>query len=301
MVERMPDLGLHLRHGSAGALSPLVFFALALVAIMFLSPAPAAQADSISVYSYQVEEEYTIEVNEVGDAKCTDVLTYDPGFFNKQGFNFEHYPFLISRRYCQPCDIREIENFQSSVDNAKASITITFDQPGKAYNQGTAWEMYGLYSEPKFEVEGKQVFEEESTVNSEFTLWQNLEFKTTTFVKLPDGAENVHWDSDKNALVWVLPYSPPDLSNATVFGRNQAVFFPVAAVLILAGLAGTTIVFLQRRRPAMATAAAPVAGPGEAPAESSPARFCRHCGENLRGDDSHFCPMCGKRRDNSLE
>jgi len=130
-------------------LAVLAALAAALVTLWGLAPSPA-QADGIAVYSYQVQEEYTITVDELGNAACKDILVYDASFFNKQGYQFDHYPFLLSRRYCEPCDIREIENFNADIDTQTATVTITFDQPGKAYNQGTAWEMYGFLSEPKF-------------------------------------------------------------------------------------------------------------------------------------------------------
>lgn len=287
----------------------------ALAATCALAP-PPAQADGIMVYSYQVEEEYTIEIDELGNAVCKDVLVYDPSFFNKQGYQFEHYPFLLSRRYCEPCDIREIENFNADINTQTATITITFDQPGRAYNQGATWELYGFYSEPKFEVDGAQVFEEESSINSEFTLWQDLEFKTTTFVKLPAAAQNVHYRADRNALVWELPYVP--VSTAAFLGRHQGWFIPAGAVLLVLGLAGLSVLALRFRRlghgiARSETGVAAKAWPQgedapEAPSLAAQARplelekagdptrrpkFCANCGEGLELPDIHFCPYCG--------
>lgn len=255
-----------------------------------LAWAPAARADSIYVYSYDVEEEYRIRVDEVGNAACTDLLTYDRSFFNKAGFNFDHYPFLLSRRYCEPADIREIENFNADIDTSAATITVTFDRPGEAYNEGTHWIMYGFYSEPRFEVDGQQVFQEESTVNNEFTLWEDLEFKTTTYVRLPEGTRNVRYDTDKHALTWELPYL--SASGGSFLARNSGIFIPLSAVLIAAGLAIALVSLLRRPRPAPAVTVALV--PPGVPEGQGPSLYCRYCGGNLRGQDSRFCPMCGR-------
>lgn len=321
MVARATLGCLHRRQQSAAARRSrarlLVMVAAALVATVALgglAPTPA-QAGGITVYSYQVQEEYTITVDELGNAACKDVLIYDPSFFNKQGYQFEHYPFLLSRRYCDPCDIREIENFDADIDTKTATITITFDQPGKAYNQGAAWEMYGFFSKPKFEVDGAQVFEEESSVNSEFTLWQDLQFKTTTFVRLPAGAQNVRYRDDKHALVWELPYMPAN--TASFVGRHQGLFVPLGFILLAAGLAGAALLMLRYRAravegtivdtgPLVAGASQLGATPEatslttrstprelEQPVRHGQARFCANCGEELQQHQGHYCPYCG--------
>ena len=88
-------------------------------------------------------------------------------------------------------------------------MTLTFDEPGFAYNMGSYW-MAPFFSEgPKFELDGANVFEQESTVSNEFTPWQDADFKTTTHLALPAAASNVRWDETKEAMLYDVACVPP--------------------------------------------------------------------------------------------
>ncbi len=108
------------------------------------------------------------------------MLTYDREVFDSQGAAFEEYPFLLSRRYRASSDVDEIQDFHAELDKADATVTLTFREVGRAYNMGDHWVMYGFETEPSSGTGREVVIEEESTENSDYTLWEDLDFKTTT-------------------------------------------------------------------------------------------------------------------------
>lgn len=230
---------------------------LGLLAALLSPPlAGSAAADEVTSYSYDVTETFTITLNDKGDATCKDVLKYDASFFNTRGFDFEKYPFLLSRRYRAQAAADEITAFNADLDRETSTVTLTFKEPGRAYNMGTHWTLFGFPDKPDFTVDGKQVFVSESSVNSDYTLWQDLEFKTTTYVKLPAGATNVRWNKADKALFYELAYTPPDQGNT--LQRNQALFIPLFAVLALGSLAvGAYAIIRGRRLPAVQAAGLP--------------------------------------------
>ncbi len=299
-----------------------------------LLPAAAAWANEVSPHSYDVEEEFTITLDAEGDAQYKDVLKYDAEFFNTNGFDFEKYPFLLSRRYKARAAVDEIQDFRADLDRQNATVTLTFGQRGRAYNMGDHWTVYGFGQKPDFAAEGQRVFQEESTVNSDYTLWQDLEFKTTTRVKLPAGATNVRWSKADEALLYDLAYVAPARGN--ILQRNQTVFIVLFAVLAAAALVvGAVAVTAARRGPVAAWAGAgatevTATATPDAAAENTPvkatttasatvdaaavlpagdtaevappasanaprAHFCRHCGAPLKHSDCRFCPDCGGR------
>jgi hypothetical protein len=293
-----------------------IILALIVAAALTLLLAGTALADNVQVHKYGVEETFTIELNAVGDAHFTDVLKYDPAFFNNQGVNFDKYPFLLSRRYKSSMDTGEIANFAPQLDKITGTVTLAFDQTGRAYNEGNNWVVYGFAKAPKFDVQGKQVFEEETTVNSDFTLWQDLDFKTTTYVQLPAGASNVKYDQTKKALTYELAYVPPTTvtlppaaaASPSFLQRGRTAFIPVFIVVIVAALAGLAIIATRRSRLQVLPAAVapqltgrdqavlPPSPPQTAELNQAPTstHFCRFCGHVLPADDTHFCPGCGK-------
>lgn len=231
----------------------------------------SAYPKGIEAASTILDEEFKIELDNVGAAHITDVLKYDRAWFNSYAFVFEKYPFLLSRRYSSENNLRELDNFTSNVDQANYTITLTFDMPGDAYNKGDSWVLYGYPDKPKFENQGQLIFESEGTLNSEFTLWSDMHINNTTIVVPPPGAANTHYDQAKKAVVYELPYTPV-ASSSNVLGNNQALFIALFAILMLISL-GAMILFLTTGR-GMAPVAAmgapfPAAGvspvPGMAP------------------------------------
>lgn len=321
MVSRVATQG---RGGDAARRRVPVFVA-AIAIALWLLVGSAWAAGSVTVAKYDVHETMTMTVNGVGDVHYVDVLKYEPSFFNASGFTFDQYPALLSRRYEQQAAVREIRNFKASLDREKGTVTLSFDKPGFAINMGDRWRVPFFYEAPKSQVEGAQIFEQESTENSEYTLWQDLDFKTTTRLEVPASAENIHWDEEQNAVVYDLAYIPPP-AEGNVLQSNRGVFVPLFAALMIAAVA-LAVWLLVRRRPASAPvlvsatasldqralvdhptvlvpgapeqaevgAASPGQGalaPGPAPATSTP-RFCTHCGTSL-AEGARFCPSCGR-------
>ncbi|HET6494227.1 MAG TPA: hypothetical protein VFH61_02545 [Thermoleophilia bacterium] len=66
--------------------------------------------------------------------------------------------------------MREIQNFNATLDRENATVTLTFDEPGFACNMGSYWMLPFFPEGPRFELDGAKVFEQESTVSNEFTL-----------------------------------------------------------------------------------------------------------------------------------
>lgn len=306
--------------------------AVALALCLALAPGAAAQEepdDQIATDEYDVMENARLSVSPVGNVIHKDELVYDREFFDAQSANFEEYPFLLSRRYRAMEAVNEVQDFRADLDKEAATVTLTFREPGRAYNMGDYWIMYGFYTEPK-DLQGREmVFEEESTVNSDYTLWQDLDFKTTTVVSFPQGSAAIHWDETDSAVVWEMPaqLAALEADPGNALQQNQAVFITLFAVL-MAGSLGTVVVVLARGRRTAATVAGaaaaattlPTATPVDTPpVEAAPSapeaplaetaatdeaeetgateekpHFCRYCGLHLPDGDVRFCPGCGK-------
>ena len=230
--------------------------------LLLLMATESHAAGNIEPMQFNVEEEFTLQLNETGDAQCIDVLKYDRAFFNTQGFTFENYPFLLERRFRDYADIREITDFNYKIDRPDDAITLSFRSFGKAYNEGDYWIVYGFSNEPRFTINDKLVFESASTVNNEFTLWQDLAFKTTTYLALPAQATDVQYNADKNAVTYKLAYVPPSGLGGNVFQRNSLVFIPLFAVVLAGSIAVVVLLVLRERR----STAVPVTSAGASPA-----------------------------------
>ena len=252
-----------------GGVSPQLRHVLSVVGILLLSftvilgvcPAPAT-AEGTEEDSYDVQETFTITVDELGNARYTDVLKYDPEFFNTEGFDFDKYPNVLTRRYRQKMSIDSIQEFTHSIDRAKSTITLRFKQAGRAYNHGDHWVMYGFSRKPVGGAGVTRVFERKSTVNSELTLGRSLTFKTKTVVRLPATATAVRWDEKDGALLYEVPYAMAMAPGGNVLQENRVVFVPVFVVLMLASAAVVIGVLLRRSaqttaEPAPAFAAGP--------------------------------------------
>jgi hypothetical protein len=315
----------------------ILVFALFVVVVFlgsFVMMTWRALPQGIEASSTLLDEEYKIELNNVGEAHITDTLTYDKAWFNSYGYVFEKYPFLLSRRYRDENDVRELQNFTSDVDKANYTITLSFDMPGDAYNKGDSWVLYGYPDKPKFENQGQFVFESEGTLNSEFTLWSDMHINTTTTIVPPQGAANAHYDQAQKAVVYELPYLATTSSNP--LAANRALFIVLFVLLMIIGLGGAVILLTRKTAPLPAGApfaGVPMAGevmapvtlptaPGAPPstsiAESTQvegiqaamappeavtevqqeegSKFCKFCGGTLKHVGAKFCSSCGKEQ-----
>lgn len=292
----------------------------------------AAQDEAITAEAFDVEETFRISISPVGNVLYKNVLVYDREFFDAQSANFEEYPFLLSRRYRAMEDVNEIQDFRADLDKAEATVTLTFRETGRAYNMGDHWIMYGFHTGPAA-VDGREmIIEEKSTVNSDYTLWQDLDFKTTTVVSFPQGAEGILWDEEEAAVVWEMPAQLAALTaGGDALQNDRPVFVTLFAVLMAGSLSAAAVVSARGRRTAAATPAAggsggptaangtyapvtdaapaatkagePASGPAtmdvdEAAPVSGVSRerphFCRYCGVHLPDADCRFCPDCGR-------
>ncbi len=314
----------------------LAIFIVAIFLCSFLMMTWKASAQGIESTSTILDEEFTIELNNVGDAHVTDTFKYDRAWFNSYGYVFEDYPFLLSRRYKDESGLRELTDFSANVDRANYTITVTFDVPGEAYNEGNYWRVLGYPYKPKFENEGQFIFENEWTQNNEFTLWSDMQINYTGYFLAPPGATNLRWNEAKKQLEYDLPYTTVASSNP--LASNRALFIALFAILMIASLAGA-ILFMTRKAIVPAAAGAPFTGmpaasenvtppampmtpgappspptiePAEAevtqpptPAASEPApetpaekgsNFCKFCGGQLKHAGAKFCSSCGKEQ-----
>jgi hypothetical protein len=225
----------------------LLLTALLLAAAIGLCPSASAEGEDTV---YGVDETVTLDVDSVGDVEHTRVLLYDEQFFAEQGASFEEYPFLLVRRTRAKEAVDEIEGLNADLDRDAARVTLTFREPGRAYNMGDRWVLYGLSGPPDEITGGGAVVREESTENSDFTLWQDLAFTTTTRVVLPAGAENVGWDDDEMALVWQTPDQVAAFAGerGSVLQRHRVLFATVFAALMAAALVVVVVVLASGRR-----------------------------------------------------
>lgn len=295
----------------ASAVRTLVSVSIAAGLVLLLMATALTQGVDYGA-DFTIEEDYTIELNEVGDAHIVDVFKYDDYYFEDFASVFEEYPNLLSRRYRGDTDVGEIENFDVDVDEKRATVTITFDSPGFAYNMDDNWAIYGFPYEPSKTRDSEMVFEGEGTLNNEFTLFEEIPFAITTTLKFPEGATGAVYDQDDMTVTYVLPYVEGDKGN--FFQDNKSVFVPVFIVLMALSLLLLLYIILNSRRassetsvpfrtadglppsPPSPAAAPPMAqSPAQEQAAEAPARrFCKNCGKSLKESDKAFCSNCGK-------
>ncbi len=204
--------------------------------------------DTVSAGEYDVSEQVRMTVDEVGNTRYGAVLTYDREFFDQQSVNYEEYPFLLSRRYRAMEEVDEIQGFEADLDREAGAVALSFDERGRAYLEGDNWVMYGFHNEPSSIDGGTVLFEEESTVSSDYTLWNDFDFETTTTVELPQGAAEVSWDEDEAALTWEIPGQVVAVESGNVLQRNKAVFIPLFAAMLVGSLGVGAYVLLRDRR-----------------------------------------------------
>ena len=229
------------------ARTALLVAALVLAAVVGVCPSASAGGEDAV---HGVEETVTLDVDSVGDVDHTRVLLYDEQFFSEQGASFEEYPFLLVRRARAKEAVDEIEGLNADLDRDAAQVTLTFREPGRAYNMGDRWVLYGLSGPPDEITGGGAVVREESTENSDFTLWQDLAFTTTTRVSLPVGAENVSWDDGEMALVWQTPEQVAAFEgeSGSVLQRHRVLFATAFAALMAVSLVVVVVALVSGRR-----------------------------------------------------
>ena len=231
------------KRSKIAALVPCLFL---MAALLLWAVAGGTRAGAAA--TADIQEDFTQEINSVGDVHCTDVLKYDADWFDANGSVFEDYPSLLSRNYTQDTDMREITNFDVQVNSRKAMVTVTYDNPGGAYNEGDNWILYGYPSEPVDESAGEMVFEDQYTVSSEITLWESMEVALTTTVKTPQGATDIVYDTGKKAVAYVLPWKAASTGMWRWIKNNRPILIAVFALVLLLGAGMLTLHVVSRKR-----------------------------------------------------
>ncbi|MBU1670948.1 MAG: hypothetical protein KKF41_10660 [Actinobacteria bacterium] len=272
------------------ALTPVCLLLLGLVASGLAAETPT------------ITEDYRITVNSVGDGHVVDTVKYSKDDFkaikdvqkDKRGF--------LTRRYMAEDLTGEVMDFNVDLEDKSNSVVITYDKPGLAYCTEGEFCLYGYADKPTEESGGKFVFEEQSNVNSEFTLFTDQEIKTTTTVLLPKEATNGRYDSGDKAIKYEMP---PASTTYGFVSQNKLMLSAVFGVLavLFAGM----LAFVVTRKPvdvAAGTAAGPSApSPPGTPAVEAPSApaaqaapsgpgVCKKCGGVLK-PGKHFCTRCG--------
>lgn len=235
-----------------------------------------------------VNETYEITVNDVGDAAVSDTIKYSKEDYAAVKKVNEKKRTFLTRRFITEDSTGEMADFKTKTDDATSSIIITYSKPGLAYNEKGEFKLYGYSEKPKSESGNKFTFEETSTVNSEFTLFEDQVFKTTTVITLPANASNARYDEGDKAVKYQMP---PARTLYGFLSEQKTLMSIVLAVLCLlfAGLLG----FVYTRKPLEpAVAGLPVAPPGAHPGHN----FCENCGTRVDAG-KRFCENCGTKLD----
>lgn len=286
-----------------------------IAALVLLAPVSAhlALAQEIGEEGYySITEEYRIELNEVGDARITDTITYDPDWFAEYGFLFEENPNLLTRRYRADSNVGEVENFAVDIDSGDATIIVTFETPGLAYRLSGGWTVFG-YGDYEVVDEGDDevVLRAAWTITNEYSLFETMDLAEEVVIDLPEGATGAAFDETTGAIEYDLAYAA---KGGGLLAENRTVFIIVFAIIMALSL--ILLLFLFTRRPQVpaaveaAAAETPVAG-GQMPSAAvrdeavlPPAdvaggetgakpRFCKKCGHPYGSPEERFCRKCG--------
>lgn len=291
------------------ALALALLAALALPAIL---PPGAARAAGDGEKP-TVHETYQVALNDVGDGRVVDTIKYSRDDYavikkverKKRGF--------LTRRFNDEDDKGELVDFRTDLDDSTHSVVITYDKPGMAYNTRGEFVFYGGFdSKPKSTAGNKLTFEETYTVNSEFTLFSDQVFKTTTEVILPPGASGISYDGGDKAIKYRMPpartlyglWSEQKVALSVVFGLLTLVFGALLAFVAARKPPASASVPPQAQIPPQGAvkpgAQAPQAQiqpqgadiPPDGPAAATGQEFCTQCGSPLT-PGARFCTNCG--------
>jgi ribosomal protein L40E len=294
---------------------PRILLPLIIILVMLPLSAHLALAQELGEEGeFALREEFRMELNEVGDAHITDTITYDSMWFEEYGYLFEENPNLLSRRYRADSNVGEVDNFDVDIDSGNATITVSFDTPGLAYNLGGGWEIYG-YSQYTLVDEGDDEVTLQAywTLTNEYTLFEPMSLEETVVVVLPEEASNAAFDEGKGTIRYDIPSTT---AGAGVLADNKTLFTLIFALLMGLSLILLLYVFTRKTKepvvPAAVPAGMPAAPQAVPPAQAAPAQvapaptappaadetadtknFCRKCGHPRGGADERFCRKCG--------
>jgi hypothetical protein len=238
-----------------------------------------------------VTEKYEVTIDEVGDGHVTDTITYSKDDFETMKKVESKKRGFLTRRYTNEDTTGEIVDFNTDMNDKTHSVVITYDKPGMAYSTKGDFVLYAFDSKPKPGSSGRTfTLEETSTVNSEFTLFTDQVFKTTSVITLPASAAKAHYVSEDKALQYTMPAAKAMYG----FWSDQKVLLSAIFALltiVFAALLG----FVWTRKPAEAVAAPDQQAQPPAPVQPETGhKFCEHCGGRITSDKS-FCTNCGAK------
>lgn len=257
-----------------------IAFALALGLLVGALGFAAAFADEEPT----INETYEITVNEVGDASVVDTIKYSEEDYKIIKKVNEKKRTFLTRRYTTEDSTGEMTDFKTKTSDSGNSVVITYVKPGLAYHTKGEFVLYGYPEKPESESGGKFTFEETSTVNSEFTLFEDQVFKTTSIVNLPAEASNARYDAQDMAIKYEMP---PAKTLYGFLSEQKTVMSALFGVLFL--LFAVLLAFVWRR-PAAEPAHAVTGDTARAPGHN----FCESCGAKTEAGKK-FCEGCGAR------
>jgi hypothetical protein len=273
----------------------------ALLTLLFAATALGRATDKPTV-----SETYQVTIDAVGDGHVVDTIKYSKDDYAAIKKVANKKRSFLTRRYTSEDNTGELADFKTEMDDATHSVVITYDKPGMAYSteQGDFIYYGGFSSKPKTQAGNNFKFEETTTVNSEFTLFTDQVFKTTSEVVLPASASVAKYDSSNDALRYKMPAA------RTLYGfwSEKRVLISVLFGLFTLVFAGL-LIMVVRRKPVEVTAGGLAASaPAATPIPDSPPapptgdtveaghKFCNKCGSKLEAGE-HFCTSCGARVD----
>ncbi len=281
----------------------LLFTVMLLALFLPLSLQAAVAQELGEEGEFPLQEVYRMEINEVGDAQITDTITYDSLWFDEYGYIFEENPNLLTRRYRADSNVGEVEEFDVDIDSGDATITISFNTPGLAYNLSDGWTIFGYGDYVLVEEEDDEVILQAAwTVTNEFSLFEPMNLAEEVVIVFPPGASNAAFDATTGTIEYDLGYTGQE---AGFLQSNRTVLIIVFAVAMAASLVLLLYVFTRRPHApaAFATPAAQVQPHVQSqPAAAAPAarqpqppapKFCKKCGHPRSSMEERFCRKCG--------
>lgn len=262
-----------------------------------------------------IEEEYAVELNNVGDGRIVDTIRYSKEDYKVIKETADENKGFLTRRYSAVDFTGEIVDFKTKFDDENESVVISYNMPGYAYNSEGVWTIYGFPEEPDKSDDLIYTTTETSTINSEFTLFTDQLIETTSTIKLPEDAKDIEYDSNEQAL----KYETVPADEMLGFWReNRTLLLVIFGILLALSLGLLVFVITRKSRLAEDTAVAsdlPAASsripaqqsqtavPQPSPAAPAPdnttgktAVYCPVCGNKVPSG-KHFCTHCGKSLD----
>jgi hypothetical protein len=225
----------------------------------------AAAGQAWASGNYAVKSSYSVTIDALGTAHVVDVWTYDEELFRDAVDEFTDHPSLLSRDNRQEILMGKYRDFRHTIDAKDHTVTMTWNEPGYAYDRGDHWEVW-LSADAPDKLSGREAVwtDTDADYSSARTYWYTTDLSTTTHMKLPAAATGAKWDDGRQRLVYDLAYVPP-APPRNLLQRNQLPFALGFGLIAAASLAGIVVVLRRaRRRPVAALAGAAPVGSLEA-------------------------------------